>query len=57
MSVHTSGEIGDLQWKISAWTGTGKEIAGLKKKKMKNMMTPKSWTTEGAYDVLGDMYR
>ena len=29
MSVHTSGEIEDVQWKIIASTGTGKEIAGL----------------------------
>ena len=41
MSVHT---LEKFSAKISASTGTGKEIAGLKKKKkkMKNMMTRKS---------------
>ena len=43
MSVHTSGNLKMLSEKISASTGSGKEMAGLKK--MKNitmMMTRKS---------------
>ena len=45
MCVHTSGKLGDILWKNNnASTASGKELAGLKNKKMKNMimMTQKS---------------
>ena len=45
---------------ISASTGTGKEVAGLRKKKIENHEIACerifTWTTEGAYEVFGNMY-
>ena len=62
MSVHTSGESGDFQWKIQRFNWFQYGDSRFKEEEYDDdtkivYERILAWTTEGAYEVFGNMYR